>query len=68
MHGKAVSYDEANINAYYHTPGMVDDDELMQYRERDLDWDQVIITLCRSGVMWMIKGTEAVSFSDKELN
>lgn len=63
MRGKAVSYDEANINAYYHTPDMVDDDELMQYRERDLDWDQVITTLYRSGAVWTIKGTVLISLT-----
>lgn len=63
MRGKAVSYDEANINAYYHTPDMVDDDELMQYRERDLDWDQVITTLYRSRAVWTIKGTVLISLT-----
>lgn len=49
---------------------MEDDDEFTEYRheELDWDWDQVLTNLCRPGVEWTLKGTEAIHFSQKELS
>lgn len=52
VRGKAVSYDKAIINSYYQIEDMSDDDEFTQYMTEDLDLEQVIKTLCRSGADW----------------
>lgn len=55
VQGKTVWFGKANINAYYNIEDMADDDQLMEYIQEDLDWDQVIRCLCRPGAKWTLK-------------
>lgn len=42
VYGKPVSFNKANINAYYHIRDMEDDDEFTEYRDEEFDRNQVI--------------------------
>lgn len=48
IRGKSGAFDRASINAYYRTVA-IDDDEFIEYRQEELDWDQVIKYLCGLG-------------------
>lgn len=49
VRGRAVLYDKANINAYYHVPDIMGDDEFTEYMYEDIDLEEVITTLCLLG-------------------
>lgn len=49
VRGRAVSYDKAIINAYYHIPNIAGDDEFIEYMHEDIDLEEMITTLCRPG-------------------
>lgn len=68
VRGKAVSYDKANINAYYHIPDIEGDNEFTEYMTEDIDLDEVIKALYRPWADLKAKEHEAISFSHKELN
>lgn len=47
---------------------MEDDNQLTEYIQEDLDWDEMIRYLCRPGAEWTLKWTKALHFSHSELS
>lgn len=68
VRGNSVSFDKANINAYYHIRDMEDEGEFTKYRDEDFDRNQVLKCLCRPGVIWTLKGNNVLHFSPSELS
>lgn len=68
MRGRAVSYDKANINAYYHVPNIAEDDVFTEYIRKDIDLEEVIQALSRPRAEWKSKEHEALSFLNKKLS
>lgn len=67
VRGKSVGFNSLAINAYYQIVP-IENDEFTEYRQEELDWDQVIRVLCRPRAQWTLKGDEVVHFSHSELS
>lgn len=65
--GNSVSFNSVAINAYYNL-APVENDEFTQYNEEQLNWDEVLGTLCKPGAQWTIRVDEALSFLRGDLS
>ena len=63
---KMAVFDQTTINQYFSLPN-IDDDEYSTYLFEDLDWEEVITTLCKPRTQWKLSGEEALLFPNNAI-